>query len=260
MDITNRKLITLFPLTAPWEDQCDLAVFDHVPGVNSRLDEPSSKRKHTIERIRELAGDYNIYTDGSASRGRLEGGAAAVITIGDAEDPQIVDRIMQRGRRLTCSYEEEACAMELAAQWITDNCAAHSKILVCTDSKSLCQKLSGNSILIADLRQRLLMTPGIITIQWVPGHSDVPGNELVDVAAKEATIIQSIPSPISYSAVCAHIDATITDPPFTHPRPNKAYAGKTRKQEDRLVTRADQVLLARIRSGKCKGFHSGWIH
>ena len=252
--IDNRKPITLFPDTPPWKDTCELTIHDNVPGVASRHDDPASKRKATIERINSLTGDYNIYTDGSAKSGRLEGGAAAVVTIGDAEDPIVVSRIMQRGRRLTCSYEEEACALELAITWINEHCSAQSKILICTDSKSLCQKLAGSCALIADLRLKLLKAPGSITLQWVPGHSDVPGNELADVAAKEATTLQTDGCPISYNAICAHIDAMIVDPPFAHPRPDQAYAGKTRKQEQRLSTRADQVFLAQIRSGKHKSF------
>ena len=120
----------------------------------------------------------------------------------------------------------------------------------------MCQKLLGNSIKATDLRQLLLSTPGTITIQWVPGHSDIPGNELADAAAKEATLLPSTQSPISYGAICTHIKQTITDGPFKHPRPNNAYAGKTRKQEERLTSRSDQVLLARLRSGKHKAFHS----
>ena len=256
VDISNRKPITLFPNTPPWEFQCDLTIFDTIPGINSRSDDQPSKLSAAISRIRKLSCDYAIYTDGSASKGRLSGGAAAVITIGDAEQPIVVDTLIERGRAFTCSYEEEACALELAAKWINEHCSQSTSILICTDSKSLCQKLLGNSIEATDLRQLLLSTPGTITIQWVPGHSDIPGNELADAAAKEATLLPSTQSPISYGAICTHIKQTITDGPFKHPRPNNAYAGKTRKQEERLTSRSDQVLLARLRSGKHKAFHS----
>ena len=256
IDITNRKPITLFPDTAPWDDSSNLYIYDTVPGVAKRTDEQASKRAATIKRIDQLAADcdYVIYTDGSASQGRLNGGAAAVITIGTAESPHVITKLMERGRALTCSYEEEACALELAANWMSEHCAPNTKVLICTDSKSICQKLNGNSILIADLRQHLFSVPGTITIQWVPGHSDIPGNELADEAAKDATTIEATPHPISYSSVCSYIDQMIVDKPFAHPRPNQAYHGKSKKQEARITTRADQVLLACLRSGKHKAF------
>merc|ERR1712015_107101 len=71
------------------------------------------------------------------------------------------------GRAFTCSYEEEACALELAAKWINEHCSQSTNILICTDSKSLCQKLLGNSIEATDLCQLLLSTPGTITIQYL---------------------------------------------------------------------------------------------
>ena len=53
--------------------------------------------------------DFIIYTDGSASEGMHDGGAAAVITTGPADHPTVVDTLRQRGRAITSSYEEERC-------------------------------------------------------------------------------------------------------------------------------------------------------
>ena len=184
-DITNRKPLITFPSTPPWSQQCELSIFASVPGIKSRFDEQLSKRTAAISRIRDLASDYTIYTDGSASKGRLDGGAAVVITIGDAEAPIVVDTLRERGRALTCSYEEEACAMILATNWIAEHCTQSTTILICTDSKSLCEKLLGNSLEVTDLRQQILNTPGIITIQWVPGHSDILVTSLLTLRRKK---------------------------------------------------------------------------
>ena len=81
------------------------------------MDEQAVKRAATIKRIDQLAADWDsvIYTDGSASQGRLNEGAAAVITIRTAESSHVITKLMERGRALTCSTEEEVCALELAA-------------------------------------------------------------------------------------------------------------------------------------------------
>ena len=85
-----------------------------VPGEPIQNKKQKNKRQQQSNRFRELNSDYIIYNDGSGSNGRLDGGAAAVITIGDTEEPIIVDTI--KGRSFTCSYEEEACAMILATK------------------------------------------------------------------------------------------------------------------------------------------------
>ena len=51
--------------------------------------------------------------------------------------------------REACSYEEEATALELAANWMLEHCAQELRVLICTDRKSICQKLIDNSIIIA---------------------------------------------------------------------------------------------------------------
>ena len=106
IDVSNRKMISS-AASAPWSLTKETAIFDDVPGIRSRADDVELKKEASLIQINEFSVKYTIYTDGSASEGRREGGAAAVVTTGDPANPSVMDTIKARGRALTCSYEEE---------------------------------------------------------------------------------------------------------------------------------------------------------
>jgi len=58
---------------------------------------------------------FTLYTDGSASDGTFNGGAAMVITSGPAHSPTVIDIWKRRGSALTSSFEEEKETMAIAA-------------------------------------------------------------------------------------------------------------------------------------------------
>ena len=132
-----------------------------------------------------------------------------VITRGDAEHPEVLETIIRKGAAYTCSYEEEVDAAITAANWINLNCTEVGKILISTDSQSLCMALNSYNVETAPIREAIHNSPAEIIIQWIPGHSDVPGNELADAAAKDSsgaqTIINQISFILSESESCAVI-------------------------------------------------------
>ena len=65
--------------------------------------------------------EITIYTDGSAENGYKNGGSAAVVTSGPANDPVKITSITRKGRRLTSSYEKEVTAMLLAVGCIKNS-------------------------------------------------------------------------------------------------------------------------------------------
>ena len=65
-----------------------------------------------IRAIDNLQADIVIYTDGSRKAGIENGGAAAVVTQGNASNPIILETLKDKGRALTSSYEEEKAALK----------------------------------------------------------------------------------------------------------------------------------------------------
>ena len=202
-----------------------------------------------IPYIREINADLTIYTDGSADGGTTKGGAAAVITRGDPEDLEVLSTIKILGRSQTSSYEEEVQAMETALSWIRDHADPASHVLICTDSQSLCTALLGGGDDLAAIHDIVHEIEARVTIQWVPGHSNLPGNELADQAAKEATTIEGDSPPISYSCACTAIKKVIKDNDTEHARTQAIYAKRSKERDKAIKIRSDQVLLARLRSG-----------
>ena len=142
-DLHHRQNITHFP-SPPWQQSPshDGRIATSVPGITGRADENNLKRQCSLSTIASYQADYVIYTDGSASGGTRNGGAAAVVTRGSPLQPDVITTIKTKGQTFTSSYEEEAATMESALSWTLTNANHHSiTILFCTDSKSLCEAL-----------------------------------------------------------------------------------------------------------------------
>ena len=251
---TTRKPLIYFTL-APWLDGRLSRVFPALPGLSSKDDPEEKARLLAYTRIRELNADLTLYSDGSADGGVKNGGAGVVITSGDPENPTLVETLMKRGSALTSSYAEEHTAMHLAVNWVVKNCTPDTSILIATDSQSLCESLAGFGHDIKELRSKLLSMPQQIAIQWIPGHKNIIGNEWADAAAKRATVLDEPPTPIPYNCARACIKAAIKDT-IDHQRTARVYAKISKNKEAKVRTRADQVLLARIRSGHHWGLES----
>ena len=123
-----------------------------------------------------------------------------------------------KGWTLTNSYEEEAAAMESALSWTLTN-TKHPPIslLFCTDSKSLCEALISSHLQTFWICNSINSTSSSIFTQWIPGYSVVPGNDLADKTAKEATTIATHTIlPISLPSSIQAINETIHDVPTAH--------------------------------------------
>ena len=143
--------------------------------------------------------------------------------------------------------------MLMAIEYTQSTVDAASKVCIVTDSQSLCKALNHLSQDTASIRAAILNCPQEIVIQWVPGHAGVPGNELADQAAKDATTQPGPGRSISFNCAKKVIKQSVGDT-MNHERTRLVYSRKSKVRESQVTSRADQTTLAQIRSGHHKSF------
>ena len=121
-DLQHRQNIAHFP-SPPWQQSSSNVgrISTSIPGITSWDDDNSIKRQCSLSTIASYRVDYIIYTDGSASGGTRNGGAAAVVTRWSSRQPDLVTTIRTKVPTFTSSYEEQAAAMESALSWTLTN-------------------------------------------------------------------------------------------------------------------------------------------
>ena len=101
--LNARKNIGLF-LREPWRKERKAVLMNSsLEGVHSKNDPPAIIKAAAERVITAIAADVVIYTDVSADAGTSDGGAAAVITEGCTEFPEVTEMIMVKGAQETSS-------------------------------------------------------------------------------------------------------------------------------------------------------------
>ena len=91
-ELEHRQTINHFP-SPPWQ-----LIISQGTSITGRADDIDLKHRCSLTLIASYQADYTIYTDGSASGGTRNGGAAAVVSRGFPVQPEAVTTFKTTGR------------------------------------------------------------------------------------------------------------------------------------------------------------------
>ena len=98
---------------------------------------------------------------------------------------------------ITTVFQAELVAIAKAVRYLIDSASPGENYRICSDSKSGLEaikniyvenKVAPEVIYCHEELQKLLEKGVTITLDWVPGHANISGNEMADTAAKQASI------------------------------------------------------------------------
>ena len=133
----------------------------------------------------------HIYTDGSATSGIKDAGYGVRIQLPDKSCKELSGPC----GRFCSNYEAEAAAIESALTEMdriySDYPERKEGIVIFTDAMSVLQALESDSIkdrkiahLSAIISNFINFHEVEVTLQWIPGHTNIPGNDRADLLAK----------------------------------------------------------------------------
>ena len=180
-----------------------------IKGNVSKKDDPTEILRAALETIDSYSDTWiHVYTDGSAFRGTSKAGYGVLIHYPDGSSGKFSGACGEHAS----NYIAEIAAIETSLHYIKTYFqtfpARKQNIVIFTDSKSALDGLDNDPTNNEEFRKILLETHELIetygveiTMQWIPGHSDIPGNDIADTLAKTGSRQEQPSTKTTYETV-----------------------------------------------------------
>ena len=220
-----------------------------VPGIISKDQQPATLKTLTLAMIYDIypsSSWTHVYTDGSAEEATHNGGSGIYVRYPDGERSSLA----VPGGKLCSNFRAEVLAIKTAADFLASCERPLGSISIFSDSMSTLQALDSPDPdpLTQSLKASLstLTRKAQTTLQWVPAHVGIPGNERADRLAKEGSQLPQPTIPATYEET-----KTLLRSRFR--RGWVAMNGGYQAHQDsiRMLERRQQTTIYRLRTGHC---------
>ena len=205
----------------------------------------------------------HVYTDGSAYKSTVSAGYGVLIKLPDDHKIKLYNSC-----GATCSnYEAEligiTAAIEQLEAYFLENPESTTNVVIFTDSQSVLMAMDAGPTKSNEIKHLLLEINSLMNtmkiqvyLQWIPGHSEILGNEEADKLAKKGSSLPQVNVPTSYETARIIIKQNAKEEWL-----NKWAKGKTgrmlykhmaqprKKDDSSKLSRKEQITIFRLRTG-----------
>ncbi|KAK7108155.1 hypothetical protein V1264_015944 [Littorina saxatilis] len=218
-----------------------------IPGVTSKQNQSDAAlRALALDEIHQRypASKWTLaYTDGSAEDATRNGGSGAYIL----QPKKPPTTLSAPSGALSSNFKAEVNALSLAASFLNSVEETPKNTVFLTDSVSALESSNTDQSL-EELKHQIstLARKSTVVLQWIPAHCGISGNEKADELAKNGSKMEQPNHCQSYREA-----KTLIKHRWKEKFTNKTSGYKPQKDPLHLLSRAEQAIIFRLRTGHC---------